>query len=391
VVIKFSVDPQPTKAPSPKPTPKPKPHAEVLNPQATPADEASGHDTLVAPSGNPLRPTRLADYVGQSHIKEALHITIGAAKVRREPLDHLLFYGPPGLGKTTLSMILAHEMGTHLHLASAPGLERPRDIIGLLHTLEDGDILFIDEIHRLNRVTEEILYPAMEDYRLDMTIGKGPTAKTLQIPLPRFTLIGATTKAGALSSPLRDRFGHAFRLTFYTPQELQLILHHSAQQLGSQLDDAAAGLLATACRGTPRIANRLLKRVRDAATVHHHQAQGAASLPPSQPLHISHTVVVDTLTRLGVTDEGLDAADRALLSLLCQQFNGGPVGLETLAASLGEDVQTLEDVTEPFLLQQGYLARTPRGRQLTPKGHQLLLSWGLAPSTPLGLTFGDIS
>lgn len=307
-----------------------------------------------------IRPKTLDDYIGQSALKDSLMITLEAAQQRNEALDHLLFYGPPGMGKTTLSMILAQSMGQNIHITSAPALERPRDIVGILMGLDQGDVLFIDEIHRLNKVTEEILYPAMEDFQLDRTVGKGPAAKVLRVPLPKFTLIGATTKAGSIASPLRDRFGLMMRMEFYTPEELQHIVQRSAGILNIQIDPTGAQAIAKRSRGTPRIANRLLRRVRDFAAV------------KSNKTHIDEPLAEEALDLFHIDPLGLDNTDRMLLTLMLEQFNGGPVGIESLAAALGEDARTLEDVYEPFLLQSGLIQRTTRGRCVTAKAAQHL-------------------
>jgi Holliday junction DNA helicase RuvB len=299
-----------------------------------------------------IRPQRLADYIGQRELKSVLDIAIQAAKARNEALDHLLLYGPPGLGKTTMSLILATEMGVNCKITAAPALERPRDIIGILCSLKEGDILFIDEIHRLTRMSEELLYPAMEDYRLDITIGKGQTARTRSIPLPPFTLVGATTRVGSLTSPLRDRFGMIQRLRFYEPDELSLIVQRTAELLKVPVTTDGAEEIARRSRGTPRIANRLLKRVRDYA-----QVKGVKP--------INQQGAAEALEVFNVDPMGLDWTDRLVLSVMIEQFNGGPVGLEAVASATGEDAQTIEEVYEPYLLQIGYLHRTPRGRVAT--------------------------
>ncbi|MBD2099400.1 Holliday junction branch migration DNA helicase RuvB [Leptolyngbya sp. FACHB-261] len=320
--------------------------ADLLLPTAA-ADERSDN-----PQEESLRPQRLEDYIGQKDVKEVLKITMQAARSRGEALDHLLFYGPPGLGKTTISTILAQEMGVAIKITTAPALERPRDIAGLLVSLTPGDILFIDEIHRLPRVTEEILYPAMEDFRLDITIGKGQSARIRSVPIARFTLIGATTRVGALTSPLRGRFGIIHRLRFYEVDELTEIVQRTARLLNVTIDLEGAAEVARRARGTPRIANRLLKRVRDYAEV---KTTGL----------ITEQVASDALELFDVDPLGLDWTDRKLLSVIIETFHGGPVGLDTLAAATGEDPQTIEEVYEPYLLQIGYLNRTPRGRTAT--------------------------
>ena len=299
-----------------------------------------------------LRPSRFEEFVGQQRIKDNLTVFIQAAKGRGEALDHVLFCGPPGLGKTTLANIIAHEMGVDIKSTSGPVLERAGDLAAILTNLQPGDVLFIDEIHRLNRVVEEVLYPAMEDFQLDIIIGQGPGARSIKLDLPRFTLVGATTRTGLLTSPLRDRFGVIDRLSFYEPGELRTIVRRSAGILGAAIDDQAAEEIARRSRGTPRIANRLLRRVRDFA-----QVQGDGS--------VTHRVVVDAMARLDVDGKGFDEMDRRLLLTIIDKFDGGPVGLETLAAALGEEKDTIEDVYEPFLLQEGFLDRTPRGRQAT--------------------------
>ena len=308
---------------------------------------------------NSIRPKTFNDYIGQSALKETLQITIEAAKLRAKPLDHLLFYGPPGLGKTTLAGVIAQQMGADIKITSAPALERPRDIIGILMSLKGGEIIFIDEIHRLNKVTEEILYPAMEDFFLDMTTGKSQTVKTLRVPLPKFTLIGATTKAGELSGPLRDRFGIIYRLQFYTIEELSQVIKRTASILDIKITDDGAVAIAKRSRGTPRIANRLVKRVADFALI---KFDGV----------ITDEVANYSLDILNIDEFGLDTTDRAFLNLIIEKYDGGPVGIETIAAALSEDVRTLEDVCEPYLLQAGLLQRTPRGRKVSPEGYRHL-------------------
>lgn len=308
---------------------------------------------------NCIRPKSFDTYIGQSALKEALQITIEASKKRELPLDHLLFYGPPGLGKTTLAGVIAEQMGAEIKITSAPALERPRDIIGILMSLKGGEILFIDEIHRLNKVAEEILYPAMEDFVLDMTTGKSQTVKTLRIPLPKFTLIGATTKAGALSGPLRDRFGIIHRLEFYTEDELAQVIKRTAGILNIDIDSKGAYAIARRSRGTPRIANRLVKRVSDYALVKHDGK-------------ITENIANDALDILKIDELGLDNTDRNLLKLIIEKYNGGPVGIETIATAIGEDTRTIEDVCEPYLLQAGLLQRTPRGRKVSPSAYNHL-------------------
>lgn len=296
-----------------------------------------------------LRPATLSEYVGQGPVKENLRIYIEAAKKRGEPLDHLIFYGPPGLGKTTLAHIITREMGANIRATSGPAIAHPGDLAALLSNLSEGDVFFIDEIHRLHPAIEEVLYPAMEDYQIDLVIGQGPSARTLKLDLPRFTLIGATTRAGLLTSPLRDRFGVISRLEFYCPEDLQRILLRSARILGAAIDPDAALEIASRARGTPRIANRILRRVRDFAQV---MASGRITLP----------VARESLTRMEIDAAGFDAMDRRLLRLIIEKFGGGPVGIDTLALAMGEEKETLEEVCEPYLIQGGYLDRTPRGR-----------------------------
>jgi len=308
---------------------------------------------------NNIRPLNFDEYIGQSSIKSTIKISIEAAKKRGVNLDHLLFYGPPGLGKTTLASIIAHEMGSNIKITSAPSIERPRDIIGVLMQLKDGDVLFIDEIHRLNKIAEEILYPAMEDFMIDLTTGKSQSVKTMRIPIARFTLIGATTKAGALSGPLRDRFGIIHRLEFYTDDELAQIIKRTANILDFKIDDDGAKVIAERSRCTPRIANRLTKRCADWAIV---KGEGI----------ITSDISKAALNALDIDDTGLDVTDRNLLKLIINSFHGGPVGIETLAIALGEDIRTIEDVYEPFLIQKGFLARTPRGRKATDLAYKHL-------------------
>ncbi len=310
-----------------------------------------------------IRPHSFDEYIGQKDLKDVLSIVIEAAKSRNEPMDHLLLYGPPGLGKTTISLILASKMGVNCKITAAPALERPRDITGLLINLKPGDILFIDEIHRLNRLTEELLYPAMEDYRLEITIGKGQAARTRSISLPKFTLVGATTKVGALTSPLRDRFGLIQRLKFYEPEELALIIQRTAKLLKTSIAEPGALEIGRRSRGTPRIANRLLRRVRDYIQVKKFDT-------------ITQELAAEALDIYQVDPQGLDWTDRLILDTMITQFQGGPVGLEAIAAATGEDAKTIEEVYEPYLLQIGYLNRTPRGRVVTASAYQHLGKMG---------------
>lgn len=334
--IDFSMEPEEVREP-------------LMTTSLRPEDEGEGS----------LRPRSLAEYIGQKKAKDNLSIFIDAAKMRNEPLDHVLLHGPPGLGKTTLSGIIANEMGVNIRITSGPAIEKPGDLAALLTNLNENDILFVDEIHRLNRSVEEILYPAMEDYAIDIIIGKGPSANSIRLDLPRFTLIGATTRAGQLTAPLRDRFGVNLRLELYSPEELQKIVERSAGILKVEIDSAGAYEIASRSRGTPRIANRLLKRVRDYAQV---RADGV----------ITKEVANAALLRLEVDELGLDATDRRMLRSIIEFYHGGPVGLETLAATIGEEAVTLEDVYEPYLLQQGFLTRTPRGRCVTRRAYEHL-------------------
>ncbi len=299
-----------------------------------------------------LRPQKLTDYIGQKKAKENLTVYIEAAKQRGDSLDHVLFYGPPGLGKTTLACIIANELGVHIKTTSGPAIEKPGEMAAILNGLSEGDVLFIDEIHRLNRQVEEVLYPAMEDFAIDIMVGKGPTARSIRLDLPRFTLVGATTRAGLLTAPLRDRFGVISRLEFYTTDELATIIRHSANVLNVRIEDSGAVELAKRSRGTPRLANRLLKRVRDFAQVRYDGI-------------ITESVATEALDLMGVDPMGLDQSDRNLLLTLIHKFSGGPAGLDTIAAAIGEDSGTIADVIEPYLIQNGFINRTPSGRVIT--------------------------
>ncbi len=306
-----------------------------------------------------LRPKDFANYIGQERLKQNLQLAIDAAQKRGDPIDHVLLYGPPGLGKTTMASVIAHEMSAQIRITSGPAIERAGDLASLLTNLQDGDILFIDEIHRLNRTVEEVLYSAMEDFKLDIMLGKGPSAKSLRLDLPKFTIIGATTRAGALAAPLRDRFGHIHRLEFYTPTEVQQIIERTAGILNVKIHEAAAKELATRARLTPRIANRLLKRVRDFADVN---GDGI----------IDSVISSQALELLEIDELGLDPADRLLLLAIIDNYAGGPVGVDTLAALTAEERNTIEDFIEPYLMQIGLLERTPRGRKVTPKAYKHL-------------------
>ena len=324
-------------------------HEQITTASLLPEDRAEGS----------LRPQTLDEYIGQEKAKENLKIFIDAAKMRNEPLDHVLLHGPPGLGKTTLAAVISNEMNVNMRITSGPAIEKPGDLVALLTNLSEGDILFVDEIHRLNRAYEEILYPAMEDFAIDIILGKGPSANSIHLDLPHFTLIGATTRSGQLTAPLRDRFGVTLRLELYTPEELQRIVERSASILNVEIDPRGSYEIASRSRGTPRIANRLLRRVRDYAQV---RADGV----------ITREVADAALLSLEVDQSGLDAIDRRMMRSIIDYYGGGPVGLDTLAATINEDAVTLEDVYEPYLLQNGFLTRTPRGRCVTRKAYEHL-------------------
>jgi holliday junction DNA helicase RuvB len=333
---------------------------ELLDPAPGPDDDTTAEASL--------RPRRLAEFVGQSELKAHLEIVLEAARRRGQAPDHLLFSGPPGLGKTTLAGIIATELGAHLQTTSGPAVERAGDLAAILTQLEDGDVLFVDEIHRLPRPVEEVLYPAMEDFQLDIVLGKGPAARSIRLDLPRFTLVGATTRTGSITGPLRDRFGLTARLDYYTSADLEAIVERTAGILGVPIDQAGCAEVARRARGTPRIANRLLRRVRDYAEV---TGDG----------RVDEAIASRGLAVFGVDERGLDKVDRAIVSALCERFGGGPVGLSTLAISVGEQTETVEDVYEPFLIQQGLLMRTPRGRMALPATWHHI---GLAPPPTAG-------
>ena len=346
-----------------------------------PGEEEVSRQETVGPTADPLevaeevtlRPRRLDDFVGQTELKEHLGIVLEAARRRRQAVDHLLFAGPPGLGKTTMAGIVAAEMGVGLRVTSGPALVRAGDLAAILTDLSDGDVLFIDEIHRLGRAVEEVLYPAMEDFQLDIVLGKGPAARSIRLELPRFTLVGATTRTGLMTGPLRDRFGFVARLDYYSPEDLEAIVRRSARILGVAVEQGGAEEIATRSRGTPRIANRLLKRVRDYSEV---RAEGVVTVRLAQ----------EGLALFGVDLLGLDKVDRAILDAICARFGGGPVGLSTLSVSVGEETDTVEEVYEPYLLQRGLIMRTPRGRVATPAAwHHLGLDPPAYPEPPPAL------
>lgn len=325
----------------------------IINTSAAPVDEAEVELEVT------IRPRDFASYIGQKRLKDNLQLAITAAKKRGEPIDHVLLYGPPGLGKTTMAMVIANEMGANIRVTSGPAIERAGDLASLLTNLQDDDVLFIDEIHRLNRTVEEVLYSAMEDFKLDIMLGKGPSARSLRLDLPKFTIIGATTRTGALAAPLRDRFGLMHRLEYYTPEEITQIIKRTAGILNTKIDNKAATTLATRSRLTPRIANRLLKRMRDYADVN---GDGI----------IDHKITSNALEMLEIDELGLDSADRRLLETIIDHYNGGPVGVETLAAITSEERMTIEDFYEPYLMQIGLLERTPRGRKVTARAYSHL-------------------
>ena len=303
-----------------------------------------------------LRPQRLSEYVGQQKIRKNLQMFMDAAKKRKEPIEHVLLYGPAGLGKTTLAHIIAKEMGVNIRVTSGPAIERVGDLGSILTNLQDGDVLFIDEIHRLNKLIEEVLYPAMEDYKLDVIIGKGPSARTLQLDLPKFTLIGATTRLGSISNPLRNRFGAIHRLEFYDEDEMKQIINRSGKILGVSIDESGAQEIAKSSRKTPRVGNRMIKRVRDFAQINNHKI-------------IDSVIARKALEMMEVDELGLEPTDRSILETIIKKFNGGPVGIQTIAAATSEEIETIEDVYEPFLIQLGFLTRTPRGRMVTEHGY----------------------
>lgn len=322
-----------------------------------------GNDTEELQIEVTLRPQRFDEYIGQERLKRNLQLAIEAARRREEPIDHVLLYGPPGLGKTTMATVIANEMGRNIRVTAGPAIERPGDLASILTNLGDGDVLFIDEIHRLSRAVEEVLYSAMEDYKLDIVIGKGPAARSVRLDLPKFTVIGATTRTGSLAAPLRDRFGHIYRLEFYTPEEIERIISRAASILSTHIDQAAARTLSTRARLTPRIANRLLKRVRDYADVN---GDGV----------IDQTITNQALELLEIDTLGLDPADRNLLRSIIENYGDNPVGLTTIAALTGDEATTIEDFYEPYLLQLGFIERTPRGRRVTPKARTHLEKHG---------------